>query len=65
MARNEIANLAESGDLAAGWFSFFVFHPCCVAGFKKDYQPFFLSSYGMPVNLNDSCDTKAILKLST
>lgn len=28
MARNEIANLAESGDLAAGWFSFFVFHPC-------------------------------------
>jgi hypothetical protein len=41
MIGNKIAELAEDGELGAGWLRFgIIFHPCRVAGILASANPF-------------------------
>src|SRR6266446_2632261 len=44
--RNKIANLAKNIRPGTCWFDFFVFHPCRVAGSKRQANTFFRFSVG-------------------
>jgi len=49
MRGNEVANLAEDGEVRACWIDVFVFHLCRVADFNSSIQHFFQF-------LRDACD---------
>src|SRR6266481_9801195 len=53
--RNKIANLAQNIKPGTCWFDFFVFHPCRVAGSKRQANTFF-------VFLWDGCGTGRNIK---
>src|SRR2546427_12807285 len=58
---NKIANLGQNVKPTTCWFdAFFVFHPCRVAGSKRQANTFFIFC-GMAVNANTGIETDPVV----